>query len=116
MSCLTFVRQSTRNCFDRLAKRGVVPRIAGYLEANLRTQQLGQALGQAEIQGNVFIGEGTVIESGALIQGPVWIGATAASVTGRRFATTYYRRRLCRGPYGGSQKFNPVQRLRGASF
>ena len=52
----------------------VVPRIAGYLEANLRTQQLGQALGQAEIRGNVFIGEGTVIESGALIQGPVWIG------------------------------------------
>ena len=52
----------------------VVPRIAGYLEANLRTQQLGQALGQAEIRGNVFIGEVTVIESGALIQGPVWIG------------------------------------------
>ena len=46
----------------------VVPRIAGYLEANLRTQQLGQALGQAEIRGNIFIGEG------ALIQGPVWIG------------------------------------------
>ena len=52
----------------------VVPRIAGYLEANLRTQQLGQALGQAEIRGDVFIGEGTVIESGALIQGPVRIG------------------------------------------
>jgi len=23
MSCLTFVKQSTRNCFDRLAKRGM---------------------------------------------------------------------------------------------
>ena len=51
-----------------------VPRIAGYLASNLRPQRLGQVLGQAEIRGNVFINEGTVIESGALIQGPVWIG------------------------------------------
>ena len=52
----------------------VLLRLAGYLATNLRPQQLGQALGQAEIRGDVFIGDGTVIESGALIQGPVWIG------------------------------------------
>ena len=51
-----------------------VPRIAEYLAANLQPQQLGQALGQAVVEGDVFIGEGTVIEPGALIRGPVWIG------------------------------------------
>jgi len=47
-----------------------VPRIAGYLASNLRPQQLGQA----EIRGDVFVGEGTVIETGALVEGPAWIG------------------------------------------
>ena len=51
-----------------------VPSLAGYLASHLRPQQLGQALGQAEIRGDVHVGEGTVIETGALIQGPVWIG------------------------------------------
>ncbi len=52
----------------------VLPRISDYLRANLRPGQLGQAHGQAVIEGDVFIGEGTVIEAGALVHGPVWIG------------------------------------------
>ena len=47
-----------------------VLRISEYLAANLQPQQLGQEV----VEGDVFIGEGTVIEPGALIRGPVWIG------------------------------------------
>ena len=47
-----------------------VLRISEYLAANLKPQQLGQEV----VEGDVFIGEGTVIEPGALIRGPVWIG------------------------------------------
>ena len=52
----------------------VLPRISDYLRDKLRPAQLGQAHCQAVIEGDVFIGEGTVIEAGALIRGPVWIG------------------------------------------
>ena len=52
----------------------VLPRIGGYLRENLRSAQLGQAHDQAVIEGDVFVGEGTVIEAGALIRGPAWIG------------------------------------------
>jgi len=52
----------------------VLPRIGGYLRGTLRAAQLGQAHGQAVIEGDVFVGEGTVIEAGALVRGPAWIG------------------------------------------
>ncbi|MCH2381619.1 MAG: UDP-N-acetylglucosamine diphosphorylase [Pedosphaera sp.] len=52
----------------------VLPRIGDYLRDNLRPGQLGQAHGQAVIEGDVFIGAGTVIEAGALVHGPAWIG------------------------------------------
>ncbi len=48
----------------------VLPRLADYLRDNLHPQQHGEAV----IEGDVFIGEGTLIEAGALIRGPVWIG------------------------------------------
>ena len=61
--------------FDSLGQPWqILPRLAGYLLDNLRPQQLGQAHGQAVIEGEVFIGKGTVIEAGVLICGPVWIG------------------------------------------
>ena len=61
--------------FDSLGQAWeVLPRISDYLRANLRPGQLGQAHGQAVIEGDVFIGAGTVIEAGALVHGPVWIG------------------------------------------
>jgi NDP-sugar pyrophosphorylase family protein len=52
----------------------VLPRIGDYLRDTLRAAQLGQAHDQAVIEGDVFVGEGTVIEAGALIRGPAWIG------------------------------------------
>ena len=53
---------------------GALPRIGDYLRDNLRPGQLGQAHDQAVIEGDVFIGAGTVIEAGALVHGPAWIG------------------------------------------
>ena len=61
--------------FDSLGQAWeVFPHIGDYLRDTLRAAQLGQAHGQAVIEGDVFVGEGTVIEAGALIRGPVWIG------------------------------------------
>ena len=61
--------------FDSLGQAWkVLPHIGDYLRDTLRAAQLGQAHGQAVIEGDVFVGEGTVIEAGALIRGPVWIG------------------------------------------
>ncbi|MED6325977.1 MAG: hypothetical protein VYE14_01335 [Verrucomicrobiota bacterium] len=50
--------------------------------------ELFQSLGQAEIRGNVFIGEGAVIESGALVQGPVWVRRNCRIGHGATLATT----------------------------
>ena len=52
----------------------VLPRIEEYLSTNLRPEQNGQVHNQAVIQGDVYIGEGSVIDAGALICGPVRIG------------------------------------------
>ncbi len=52
----------------------VFPRIGDYLSKNLRPRQLGQVHCHAFIEGEVFVGEGTVIEAGVLISGPAWIG------------------------------------------
>ena len=61
--------------FDSLGQAWeALPRIGDYLHDNLRPQQLGQAHDQAVIEGDVFIGAGTVIEAGALVHGPAWIG------------------------------------------
>ena len=61
--------------FDSLGQAWeVLSHIGDYLHDTLRAAQLGQAHGQAVIEGDVFVGEGTVIEAGALIRGPVWIG------------------------------------------
>jgi len=61
--------------FDSLGQAWeVLPHIGDYLRDTLRAAQLGQAHDQAVIEGDVFVGEGTVIEAGALIRGPAWIG------------------------------------------
>ena len=61
--------------FDSLGQPWLVlSRLADYLCDTLKPQQLGQAHAQAVIEGDVFIGEGTVIEAGTMISGPVWVG------------------------------------------
>jgi NDP-sugar pyrophosphorylase family protein len=45
-----------------------------YLSRHLKPANHGRAVGAPSIGPNVFIGEGTVIEAGAMIKGPAWIG------------------------------------------
>jgi NDP-sugar pyrophosphorylase family protein len=53
----------------------ILPKLAEYLEKNLKPANHGKMIGTPVIGERVFIGEGTVIEPGAYIKGPAWIGA-----------------------------------------
>ena len=48
--------------------------IASYLQFRLKPAVLGELLGKPFISNHVFIGRGTVVEQGAVLKGPVWIG------------------------------------------
>lgn len=48
--------------------------IASYLQFRLKPAVLGELIGKPFISNHVFIGAGTVIEQGAVLKGPAWIG------------------------------------------
>src|SRR3954447_9629359 len=48
--------------------------IASYLQFRLKPAVLGQLVGKPFISDMVFVGSGTVIEQGAVLKGPAWIG------------------------------------------
>ncbi len=48
--------------------------IASYLQFRLKPGVLGELLGKPYISNHVFIGAGTIIEQGAMLKGPAWIG------------------------------------------
>src|ERR1700730_3509488 len=48
--------------------------IASYLQFRLKPGVLGDLLGNPNISRNVFCGAGTIIEQGAFLKGPAWIG------------------------------------------
>src|SRR5437868_14374252 len=48
--------------------------IASYLQFRLKPAVLGELVGKPFISNQVFVGAGTVIEQGAVIKGPAWIG------------------------------------------
>ena len=48
--------------------------IASYLQFRLKPAVLGQLVGKPFISDAVFVGTGTVIEQGAVLKGPAWIG------------------------------------------
>ena len=52
----------------------VLPKLASYLEVQLVPAILGKLVGDPKIGERVFVGRGTVIEPGAYIKGPAWIG------------------------------------------
>ena len=52
----------------------VLPNIAAYLKEHLRPGIDGDVSEQAFIGAPIFVGEGTVVEPGATIKGPAWIG------------------------------------------
>src|SRR3954471_10011496 len=48
--------------------------IPSYLQFRLKPAVLGELVGKPFISNNVYIGAGTVVEQGALLKGPAWIG------------------------------------------
>ena len=52
----------------------ILPKIAAYLKKHLPKGSQGKILGQPVIGKDVYLGEGTIVEPGAYIRGPAWIG------------------------------------------
>jgi NDP-sugar pyrophosphorylase family protein len=52
----------------------ILPKLAAYLQENLVPINFGKIIGHPMIDEQVFIGRDTVIEPGACIKGPAWIG------------------------------------------
>src|SRR6266571_2400511 len=48
--------------------------IASYLQFRLKPAVLGELVGKPLISNNVFIGRGTIVEQGAALKGPAWVG------------------------------------------
>src|SRR3954468_23143113 len=48
--------------------------IASYLQFRLKPAVMGELLGKPYISQHVFIGAGTIVEQGAMLKGPAWIG------------------------------------------
>ena len=64
-----------RVIFDNLeAVWQALPKIEAYLKFRLQPGIHGKLLGRPFVGSPVFIGKGTVVEQGALIKGPAWIG------------------------------------------
>ena len=48
--------------------------IASYLQFRMKPAVLGELLGKPFISNQVYIGSGTIVEQGAVLKGPAWIG------------------------------------------
>ena len=48
--------------------------ISSYLQFRLKPGVLGELLGKPFISNQVFVGAGTIVEQGAVLKGPAWIG------------------------------------------
>src|SRR5881227_2963290 len=48
--------------------------ISSYLQFRLKPAILGELMGKPFISNHVFIGKGTIVEQGAFLKGPAWIG------------------------------------------
>src|SRR5256885_13058606 len=48
--------------------------IPSYLQFRLKPAVLGELIGKPFISNSVFIGSGSIIEQGAVLKGPAWIG------------------------------------------
>ena len=60
--------ESQKNVWDALKQ------IASYLQFRLKPAVLGDLIGKPFISNNVFIGANTIVEQGAVLKGPAWIG------------------------------------------
>ena len=48
--------------------------IGSYLQFRLKPGVLGELIGKPFISRNIFVGAGTIVEQGAVLKGPAWIG------------------------------------------
>ncbi|MEP6602713.1 MAG: UDP-N-acetylglucosamine diphosphorylase [Spartobacteria bacterium] len=48
--------------------------ISSYLKFRLKPAVMGELLGKPYISNHVFVGAGTIVEQGAMLKGPAWIG------------------------------------------
>src|SRR5256886_10789838 len=69
--------------------------IASYLQFRLKPAVLGELIGKPFISENVFIGRGTIVEQGAVLKGPAWIGENCPIRSG-----CYVRVKVCVGNGG----------------
>src|SRR5437868_4273313 len=53
---------------------GALKQIASYLQFRMKPAVLGELLGKPFISNQVFVGAGTIVEQGAVLKGPAWIG------------------------------------------
>ncbi|MBU0670886.1 MAG: UDP-N-acetylglucosamine diphosphorylase [Patescibacteria group bacterium] len=63
----------------------VIPKIKTYLEEILQPEIKGELIGEPDIEGDVQIGEGTIVEHGAMIYGPAIIGKNCIIRNGAYF-------------------------------
>ena len=90
----------------------VLPAIAGYLKKHRPKGSKGKILGNPVIGENVFLGEGTIVEPGAYIRGPAWIGKNCEIRHG-----AYLRENVITGDrcvLGNSSEFKNCLLLEGA--
>ena len=72
---LDFTQTDHAAIFDGVTQAWeILPRLAAYLEEHLVPENLGTMIGKPTIGERVFIGWDTVVEPGAYIKGPAWIG------------------------------------------
>src|ERR1039457_6301465 len=60
--------ENTKEVWDALKQT------ATYLEFRLKPAVVGELLGKPFISNSVFVGRGTIVEQGAVLKGPAWIG------------------------------------------
>ena len=90
----------------------ILPAIAGYLKKHRPKGSKGKILGNPVIGENVFLGEGTIVEPGAYIRGPAWIGKNCEIRHG-----AYLRENVITGDrcvLGNSSEFKNCLLLEGA--
>src|SRR5471032_333860 len=72
---LDLSRTEHRVIFDNLENVWeALPKISAYLKFRLKPAIQGKLIGKPFVSNAVFVGRGTVIEHGAMIKGPAWIG------------------------------------------
>src|SRR5688500_9974666 len=71
--------------------------ISSYLQFRLKPAILGELVGKPFISNAVFIGAGTIVEQGAMLKGPAWIGERSEERRAGRAGRGSQRRVCIRG-------------------